>query len=598
MFPLLAWAERNPNTENEMNLATKAWLLGHILRWRLTWNWRNTHAGRRVPGNPRFMSAREAVKLIPDGATVGVSGFAASMRSSIIYWAIREAFEESGHPRDLTAITMGGSGGRGRIPGTMEELALPGLIKRFITGHAETYKTLLRLTDEGHLEFHCVPLGMLVLAVGSMDRGINWIVSDTGAGTFVDPRCGRGTPIVGDYPQLVEISDGRLKYTFPPVNVAIFNAPAADRDGNIYSKNAALVADSVAMAKAARYNGGTVIANVGQIVEKGHGEVLLPAEEVDALVVWKGTEQTASIPHRRYWECFTVGSKAPMGESIARVRFVNQTLGITPRRKPVDDALARLTASIFVEHARKGDYVDIGVGLPEEVSRLLFKSGAMRDITLLNESGVFGGLPTPGIFFGAAVNPEEIISTKEAFERIYTRLDAAILGALEIDSEGNDNVSYRGEKAINYVGPGGFIDLSSSARLVLFCCAWGAGADIRIEGGKVRVIRPGKPKFIERVSEVTFSGPEALKRGKDVFYVTHVGAFRLTARGMELFRVMPGIDVQKDIIEACPMRIVLPEDGKVAVVDASIVTGKGFQLRFAGPPPNLRIGKEAPRVLF
>jgi len=571
--------------EHDMNLATKAWLMGHILRWRLTWNWRNTQAGHRVPGNPKFMSAREAVKLIPDGATVGISGFAASMRSSIIYWATRESFEASGHPRNLTAITIGGSGGRGRIPGTMEELGLPGLLKRVITGHAETYKQLLRLTDEGQIEFHCVPLGMLVLAVGSMDRGINSIVSDTGTGTFVDPRCGRGTPIVGQYPQLVEISDGRLKYTFPPIEVAIFNAPAADRDGNIYSKNAAVVADSVAMARAARYNGGRVIANVGRMVEKGHGKVLLPAEEVDAVVLWKGTEQTASIPHRRHWECFTVGSKAPMGESIARAGFVNHVLGVTPRRKPVDDALARLAASVFVEHARKGDYVDIGVGLPEEVSRLLFRSGAMKDITLLNESGVFGGLPTPGIFFGAAVNPEEIISTKEAFERIYTRLDAAILGALEIDSDGNNNVSYRGEGAINYVGPGGFIDLSTCARTVLFCCAWGAGADIRIEGGKMRVARPGKPKFIERVSEVTFSGPEALKRGKDVFYVTHVGAFRLTARGMELFRVMPGIDPKKDIIEACPMRIVVPEDGKVPVVDDSIATGKGFQLRFADSQP-------------
>ncbi len=563
-----------------MNLATKAWLLAHILRWRLTWDKRNTGACQRVPGNPKFMSAREAVKLIPDGATLGVAGFAASMRSSILYWAIREQFEATGHPNNLTAITLGGSGGRGRIPGTMEELGLPGLLKRFITGHAETYKTLLRLTDRGEIEFHCLPLGVLVQVVGGMDHGENSIITDTGIGTFVDPRTGRGTPIVGDHAQLVEVVEERLKFTLPPVEATVFNAPSADREGNIYWKNAALVADTVAMARAARRNGGPVIANVGRIVEKGHGEILLSASEVDAVVVWKGTEQTASIPHRRHWDCFTLESKASMAESIARVRFVNQTLGITPRRKPVDDALARLTASVFVEHAHKGDFVDIGIGLPEEVSRLLFKSGAMRDITLLTESGVFGGLPTPGIFFGAAVNPEEIISSKEAFERIYKRLDAAILGALEIDSEGNNNVSYRGEGAINYVGPGGFIDLSTCAKHVIFCCAWGAGADLRIERGKMRVVNPGKPKFVERVSEVTFSGPEALKRGKDVFYVTHVGAFRLTARGMELFRVMPGIDVQKDIIEQCPMRIVLPEDGKVQVVEDSIVTGKGFRLEF------------------
>ena len=47
----------------------------------------------------------------------------------------------------------------------------------------------------------------------------------------------------------------------------------------------------------------------------------------------------------------------------------------------------------------------IGVVLPEEVSRLLYESGVMNDLVMINESGVFGGLAAPGIFFGAAVNP-------------------------------------------------------------------------------------------------------------------------------------------------------------------------------------------------
>ena len=63
-----------------------------------------------------------------------------------------------------------------------------------------------------------------------------------------------------------------------------------------------------------------------------------------------------------------------------------------------------------------------------------------------------------------------------------------------------------------------------------------------------------------------------------VFYATNVGVFRLTARGMELTRGMPGVDVQKDIIDFAPMKIVLPEDGEVPVVDESSVTGNGFRL--------------------
>jgi len=47
-----------------------------------------------------------------------------------------------------------------------------------------------------------------------------------------------------------------------------------------------------------------------------------------------------------------------------------------------------------------------------------------------------------------------------------------------------------------------------------------------------------------------------------------------------LIEVMPGIDIQKDILESCPMKVVLPESDKVAVTDPSIVTGNGFALHW------------------
>ena len=105
---------------------------------------------------------------------------------------------------------------------------------------------------------------------------------------------------------------------------------------------------------------------------------------------------------------------------------------------------------------------------------------------------------------------------------------------------------------------------------------------IEVAGNKLRVVKRGTPKFIKNVDEITFCGPEALKNGKQVFYITHVGVFRLTERGMELTRVMPGIDIQKDILEFAPMRIVLPESGEVPVVDPHIVTGEGFKLELKG----------------
>lgn len=564
-----------------MNPFTKANLFYNFIKWRLTWDKRDTHYRYTVPGNPKFMGPRDAVKLIKNGSVVGVSGLAANHRPSIIYWAIRELYEETGNPRDLTLVTLGGIGGRGKVPGTLEELGQEGLCTRLITGHTETFKAMLRLADAGKLELQCIPQGIIALLFAAMGEGENSIVTETGIGTFVDPQTGRGSPVSGaGAPQLVTVENGKLRYTIPKVDVAIFNMPAADRKGNIYRRGCIMVAESRELVRAARRNNGVVIANVGKIVEEGYDDIWIPAEDVDAVVYYKWTEQTGGVYHHRPWRFLTLESDMSIQEGIERVRFINRLVGVTPKRSPVDFALARLAASTFVENFPKGGIVDIGVGLPEEVSRLLHESGAMEHITLITESGVLGGLAAPGIFFGAAVNPNEIVSSAEVFRRMYKHLDGALLGILQADSAGNINVSKRGDGPLNYVGPGGFIDITTCAENCFFVGSWGDRAEIVLENGKMRVVNPGKPKFVDQVDEITFNGQEALRRGKKVFYVTHVGAFQLTPRGMELIRVMPGIDVRRDIVNAVPMKVVLPETGDVPVVDRSIITGENFKLTF------------------
>lgn len=564
-----------------MNPFTKASLFYQFIKWRLTWDKRDTKYSYTVPGNPKFMGPRDAVKLIKNGSVVGLSGLAANQRPSIIYWAIRELFEETGNPRDLTLLTLGGIGGRGKVPGTLEELGQDGLCTRLITGHTETFKAMLRLADAGKLELQCVPQGIVALLFAAMGEGENSMVTETGRGTFVDPKTGRGSPVCDSgAPQLITVENDKLRYTIPKVDVGIFNMPAADRKGNIYRRGCIMVAESRELARAVRRNNGVCIANVGKIVEEGYDDIWIPAEDVDAVVYYPRTEQTGAVYHRKPWKFFTLESKLSIEEGIERVRYINRLVGVTPKRSPVDAALARLAASLFVENCPKGGVVDIGVGLPEEVSRLLHESGAMKHIQLITESGVLGGLAAPGIYFGAAVNPTEIVSSAEVFRRMYQHLDGAILGILQADSAGNINVSKRGEGAINYVGPGGFIDITTCANVCFFVGSWGDRAQIVLENGKMRVVNPGKPKFVDQVDEITFNGQEALRHGKKVFYVTHVGAFQLTPRGMELVRVMPGIDVRRDIVDAVPMKVVLPESGDVPVVDRAIVTGENFSLAF------------------
>jgi propionate CoA-transferase len=110
--------------------------------------------------------------------------------------------------------------------------------------------------------------------------------------------------------QLVTVEGDRLRYRIPPLDVAIFNAPAADRHGNIYVRNCAMIGETAEMARAAKRNHGRVIANVGLVVDEGYDRIYLPADLVDAVVYHPDTEQ-AVIFHRWHWPALTTESTVP-----------------------------------------------------------------------------------------------------------------------------------------------------------------------------------------------------------------------------------------------------------------------------------------------
>ncbi len=564
-----------------MNALTKLRLIYRIVRWRLTWDKRNTRYQYHVPGNPKFLGPREAIGLIKDNAFVAVSGLGGNQHATILYWAMKELFEETGHPRDLTVMPIGGQGGRGKVPGTVDELGIEGLTRRFITGHHETFKNFLRLGEANKVELQCLPQGTLALLIDAQTRGEDSVLIPTGVGTAFDPSIGRGTPLTPGGEQLAAREGDRIRYRLPKIDVALINAPAADKQGNIYMKRTSMLAESKEIAAAARRNGGKVIVCVGKMVEKGYDDVYLPADAVDAIVQYPDVGQTMSRKHTNPWLALTTESDIDVLDAYAQMRFVNKVIGVTPRRTPVDEAMARLAAKVFAENVPVGALVNIGTGLPEEVCRTLVECGLLDKLTFFTESGVVGGLPGPGVFFGAAACPDHMVSSADIFKRAHHELDVTILGTLQVDSKGDVNVSKRGPKMTDYVGPGGFIDFSTSAKTVIFVGNWMAHGEMSIENECVKITNRGKPKFVEAVDEITFCGAEALRAGRKVFYVTPVGVFRLTARGLELQAVMPGVDVEKDILGVAKAKILLPETAKIPQVDASVVTGRGFAPKMA-----------------
>jgi len=565
-----------------VNLLEKAQLLVHILRWRLTWDRRDTAYLPPEPLPDKFRSARAAADMIADGACVISCGISGNARCSILFWALRERFEQSGYPQGLTWISVGGQGGRGRAPGTVEEVGLDGLVTRYIAGHTETAKSLLRLADAGQLELHTLPQGEMIQVIEAQGRGEQSVCSRTGIGSFLDPRVGRGSPVTPNATMQLAQADGdEIVYSMPAIDVALFSAPYADRDGNIYFRDAATITENVESARAARRNGGLVIVAVSDLIDYDEPSIGLAADEVDVVVINPRNEQTGSVAQRRHWHMFTAGAKVDVHEAAARLGFINKTLGITPRRSPLDYALARLGATVFTEHVAPGATVNIGVGLAEEVCRELYSSRVQKGITFTTESGPYGGLPASGIFFGAAINPLRLESSAWMFAHYREHLDVAMLGFLQLDSAGNINLSNRGPRMLDYVGPGGAPSIIEAANTVLFIGKWMQGAKVGIDGERLRLDQAGEPKLVEQVDEITFNGAVGLARGKRVFYVTDLAVLELTDAGLTLRAVMPGIDIERDLLANSNARIIIPDDPAPQSVPASIVTGKGYHLDWA-----------------
>ena len=124
----------------------------------------------------------------------------------------------------------------------------------------------------------------------------------------------------------------------------------------------------------------------------------------------------------------------------------------------------------------------------------------------------------------------------------------AFLGLAQADRHGNLNVSRFGPRL---AGAGGFINISQSAKAVVFVGTFTAGPlEVGSEqtAGSPSCAKATSRKFVAEVEHRTFSGDYALKRGQPVLYVTERCVFRLTPSGLELIEVAPGIDIERDIL--------------------------------------------------
>src|SRR5574343_1385174 len=109
----------------------------------------------------RVIAPSDVGHLVKNGATVYCTGMGLAGFAEEAVLAIRESFEATGHPRDLTLYHATGVG-NGKDRG-VHHFAREGLLKRIVGGHFGVGgPELMRLIMEDKIEAYNLPQGVLV----------------------------------------------------------------------------------------------------------------------------------------------------------------------------------------------------------------------------------------------------------------------------------------------------------------------------------------------------------------------------------------------------------------------------------------------------
>ena len=185
-----------------------------------------------------------------------------------------------------------------------------------------------------------------------------------------------------------------------------------------------------------------------------------------------------------------------------------------------------------------------------------------EEVTLTVESGIYGGIPLGGVDFGIAKNQFALLRHDDQFDYYNgAGVDVTYMGAGEIDFEGNVNATRLGP---NPTGAGGFIDITTNAKHVVFCATFtGKGLECTFEDNKLRIKKEGSLiKFVNQIQQISYNGKIACNKKQKMHYVTERAVFELCQQGLVLIEIAPGIDLQTQILDLMEFKPVISPDLK------------------------------------
>lgn len=210
----------------------------------------------------KIITAQEAGKLVPNGASVMIGGFlSCGSPNKVIDELIKQNI------KDLTLVANDTS-----VPGNDRgKLIVNKSVKKVIAAHIGTNPETGRQMYEGELEVELVPMGTLIERIRAGGAGLGGVLTPTGIGTTV-----------AEGKQIMDI-DGKSYLLEKPLkaDVAILYGTKVDKFGNVFlhgtSRNF-----NVIMATAAN----TVIVEADEIVEDclDPDMVAIPGVLVDYIV--------------------------------------------------------------------------------------------------------------------------------------------------------------------------------------------------------------------------------------------------------------------------------------------------------------------------
>jgi propionate CoA-transferase len=465
----------------------------------------------------KVMPAAMAVELVRSGMTLAVGGAGGVQEPDAIIEALANRFESNADPIGLTLLfpmRTGASEGRGT-----SRLAIEGMVSRLIGGSIWPIGApdFVRAINQGAFEAYNLSIGLIYAMLEASAAGRPGVLTRAGLDTYLDPVHGGGALNARSTGGLVDSvtvdAERLLYYRAVPVDVSIIRGAVADEDGNIAVMGEPSVCGPLLLAQAARANKGKVIAQVGRIVPRfslAPHHVRVPGHMVDAIVLHESQEQVAGSA----FDPFLIEARSPDA--------------LTVPAPPEGARLAILRRCLL--DLSSGETAVIGMGLPALLPGLAHAEGLLDRVTFSVEHGVVGGvngISMGGSVFPVSYAPSAIIDAADQLRGYAGGVpDVAFLGVGEVDPEGNVNVSRFGDRI---PGSGGFVDITSGLRRIVFCVEIGTRAS---------------RKFVAELQHRTFSAGEARRRDQQVTYITELGVLRLGPGGLEVCEYAPGTDPQ------------------------------------------------------